>query len=61
MVLDTTADDSKIRFLLSERIVLVPNIAVAIAAVDDDAVVPIASFVGVGVDVCFCVCCGSLF
>ena len=37
--------------LLSEQIVLVPDgavaVAVAIAAVDDDAVVPIASFVGV--------------
>ena len=50
MVLDTTADDSKRRFLLSERVVLVPGVAVAIAAVDDDAVVPIASFVCVADD-----------
>ena len=50
MVLDTTADDSKRRFLLSERVVLVPGVAVAIAFVDDDAVVPIASFVGIADD-----------
>ena len=48
--MDTTADDSKRRFLLSERVVLVPGVAVAIAFVDDDAVVPIASFVGVADD-----------
>jgi len=38
VVLDTTAADSKRRFLLSERVVLVPDVAVAIAAAVDDAV-----------------------
>ena len=50
MVLNTTAADSKRRFLLTERVVLVPGVAVAIAVVVDDAVVPIASFVGVADD-----------
>ena len=52
VVLDTTADDSKSRFLFSEQVVLLPGVAVAIAitAVDDDAVVPIASFVGIADD-----------
>ena len=56
MVFNTTADDCKRCFLFSERVVLVPGvaaaiaIAIAIAAVDDNTVVTIASFVGVADD-----------
>ena len=44
MVLNTTAADSKRRFLFSERVLLVPGVAVAVAVavVGDDAGVPIA-------------------